>query len=84
MSQPSVLGRKWQILINDPTLSILERLLANRGVGDVDSQATYLNPELSKLHDPFLMDGMKGAVKHLQQAIKNNHRIIIFYLFKLI
>ncbi|MBT6143494.1 single-stranded-DNA-specific exonuclease RecJ [bacterium] len=78
MSQPSVLGRKWQILNSDPTLSILEKLLANRGVGDVDSQATYLNPELSKLHDPFLMDGMKGAVKHLQQAIKNNHRIIIF------
>ena len=78
MSQPSVLGRKWQILNNDPSLSILERLLANRGVGDVESQATYLNPELSKLHDPFLMDDMQAAVKHLQQAIKNNHRIIIF------
>jgi len=78
MSETSLLGYKWQILNNDPSSSILERLLSNRGVLASDSEGEYLNPSFSKLHDPFLMDGMMDAVKRIQKAIKNDERIIIF------
>lgn len=78
MSDTSLLGYKWQILNNDPSSSILERLLSNRGVLATDSEGEYLNPSFSKLHDPFLMDGMMDAVKRIQKAIKNDERIIIF------
>ncbi len=78
MSETSLLGYKWQVLNNDHSSSILERLLSNRGVLATDFEGEYLNPTFSKLHDPFLMDDMDGAVKRIQNAIKNDERIIIF------
>jgi len=78
MSETSLLGYKWQVLNNDHSSSILERLLSNRGVLSTDFEGEYLNPTFSKLHDPFLMDDMDGAVKRIQNAIKNDERIIIF------
>ena len=78
MSDTSLLGYKWQILNNDNSLSILERLLRNRGVLNDELQQDYLNPDFNKLHDPFLLDDMAEAVKRVQKAIKNQERIIIF------
>ena len=78
MSDTSLLGYKWQILNNDNSLSILERLLRNRGVLNDELQQDYLNPDFNKLHDPFLLDDMAEAVKRIQKAIKNQERIIIF------
>ena len=78
MSDTSLLGYKWQILNNDPSSSLLEKLLRNRGVLESDFEGEYLNPTFSKLHDPYLMDDMPDAVKRIQKAIADNERIIIF------
>lgn len=78
MSELSLLGKRWVILNSDKQSTILERLLANRGILTEEEINAFLNPDFNKLHDPFLMADMEKSVKRIQKAIKNEERIIIF------
>ena len=72
----------------EPTLSQLAsqllcslpvaRLLASRGVGDPLSARKFLAPELSDLHDPYLMLGMKAGVDRIQRAVLSGESIMIY------
>jgi single-stranded-DNA-specific exonuclease len=53
-------------------------LLIQRGIEDFDSARSYFRPDLSGLHDPFLMLGMREAVDRILQAINKNERIMIY------
>ena len=53
------------------------RILALRGVTDYDSAKLFFRPELSQLHDPFLMKGMKKAVDRISEAIEWHERILL-------
>lgn len=57
---------------------LLARLLANRGMTDSEDAAAFLYPELSKLHNPFLLPQMDLAVNRVKQAINNNEQILIY------
>ena len=46
------------------------RILALRGVKDYDSAKAFFRPELSHLHDPYLMKGMDKAVQRITEAIE--------------
>ena len=78
MSEVSLLGNKWRILNSNPSLSILEKLLLNRGIELEEDVHNFLNPNINKLHDPSLLGGMDKAVERIQKAISNQERIIIF------
>lgn len=54
------------------------RILALRGIKDFDSAKLFFRPELSHLHDPFLMKGMDKAVKRISEAIEWHERILIY------
>jgi single-stranded-DNA-specific exonuclease len=54
------------------------RLLALRGVSDYDSARLFFRPELSHLHDPFLMKGMTKAVDRITEAIEWHERIMVY------
>lgn len=54
------------------------RLLAVRGITDFNSSKTFFRPELSQLHDPFLMKGMQKAVQRIADAIEWHERILIY------
>lgn len=54
------------------------RLLAVRGVADYESAKAFFRPELSHLHDPFLMKGMKRAVERISEAIEWHERIMVY------
>ena len=43
--------------------------MIQRGIEDYDAAKSFFRPELSDLHDPFLMLGMKKAVDRIFQAI---------------
>jgi single-stranded-DNA-specific exonuclease len=43
-------------------------LLIQRGIEDFDTAKSYFRPDLSDLHDPFLMLGMRKAVDRILQA----------------
>ncbi|MDD5590256.1 MAG: single-stranded-DNA-specific exonuclease RecJ [Candidatus Portnoybacteria bacterium] len=59
--------------------AIILRLLYNRGLRDQRAIDEFFNPDYKEdLHDPFLMLGMKKAVKRILKAAKNNEYIAIF------
>ena len=54
------------------------RLLALRGIKDYESARLFFRPELTHLHDPFLMKGMRKAVDRIADAIEWNERIMVY------
>lgn len=78
MNDVSLLGKQWRILSNDPALTLLEKLLINRGIDSDDHVTQYLNPDFNKMHDPYLMHDMDKAVALIKDAIKNDERIVVY------
>jgi single-stranded-DNA-specific exonuclease len=71
-SQPS-------LRLKDPQIaSTLARLLVMRGITEAEAAGRFLAPELSHLHSPYLMAGMKTAVDRLEAAIENKESILIY------
>jgi len=54
------------------------RALLARGIDTVEQARAFLNPELSGLHDPFLMKDMDKAVARLKEAIRSREPILIY------
>ncbi|MBS1772897.1 MAG: single-stranded-DNA-specific exonuclease RecJ [Bacteroidetes bacterium] len=54
------------------------RCLAVRGITDYNSSKAFFRPELSHLHDPFLMKGMEKAVKRIAEAVEWHERILVY------
>ena len=54
------------------------RLLAVRGIEDYEAAKKFFRPELSQLHDPFLMKGMRRAVDRISEAIEWHERIMVY------
>ena len=59
----------------DPVLS---SILIQRGIQTFDDSKKYFRPQLSDLHDPFLMKDMELAVERLIKAIRNKERILVY------
>ncbi len=53
-------------------------LLAARGIRNYEEAKTFFRPELSHLHDPFLMRGMNEAVTRITEAIEWHERILVY------
>ncbi len=60
-----------------PASRILSRVLWNRGIRTPDQVRRYLNPSMSNLHDPGLLDGMEIAVERTRRAIGSGEKIMI-------
>src|SRR2546428_11815548 len=56
---------------------IVARLLCQRGLGDPERAARFLNPSLDQLHDPMALADMKIAVDRILAAIARKERIAI-------
>ncbi|MFQ5446789.1 MAG: single-stranded-DNA-specific exonuclease RecJ [Saprospiraceae bacterium] len=54
------------------------RLLVQRGIKTFDEAKAFFRPELSQLHDPFLMKDMDKAVARLRRAIRKKERILLY------
>ncbi|MDD4745833.1 MAG: single-stranded-DNA-specific exonuclease RecJ [Salinivirgaceae bacterium] len=57
---------------------VLSNILVNRGITNFDLARDFFRPELSNLHDPFLMKDMKEAIERITYAIKNNEKILVY------
>jgi len=57
---------------------ILATLLLNRGIQAEESARRFLEPQLSHLHDPFLMCDLELAVDRIQEAIHRSEKILIY------
>jgi len=60
----------------------ISRLLANvfvsRGKTSIEYVRSFLNPDVSRMHDPFLMDGMDTAVERTIRAVRDRESILIY------
>lgn len=57
---------------------VICELLALRGVKNAEEAQKFFSPQLSDLHDPFLMDGMEKAVERLNAAIGQKEKILVY------
>lgn len=57
---------------------VLAKLLVQRGIYTFDDAQAFFRPELSAMHDPFLMKDMRQAVDRLNKALQRKERILIY------
>ena len=54
------------------------QLLLQRGLDTTAKIKQFLNPNLSQLHDPYLLHDMSPAVRRINQAITQHEKMIIY------
>ncbi len=57
---------------------VLAEILVRRGIDTFERARAFFRPTLKDLHDPFLMDGMDGAVDRVVHAIAEKERILVY------
>ncbi|NLV36654.1 MAG: single-stranded-DNA-specific exonuclease RecJ [Clostridiaceae bacterium] len=57
---------------------LLAKVFISRGIFDISFIREFMKPELSDMHDPFLMDGMDTAVDRILKALKDRESILIY------
>ena len=57
---------------------VLCKLLLERGITSAAETKRFFRPQLSELHDPFLMKDMSIAVERLNQAMGKKERILVY------
>jgi single-stranded-DNA-specific exonuclease len=53
------------------------QVLVNRGLKTSDQIYSFLNPDISRLSDPFEMPNIKAAVERIKEAKKQGERLLI-------
>jgi single-stranded-DNA-specific exonuclease len=57
---------------------MIAQLLLQRGITSYEEAKKFFRPQLSDLHDPFLMTDMELAVKRIENAIQANENILVY------
>ena len=57
---------------------VLASLLVSRGIDDAKKANSFLNPDLNKIINPFLLKDMQKAVQRIFIAINNKEKILVF------
>ena len=57
---------------------LVAQLLLQRGITTYEAAKNFFRPELTHLHDPFLMKDMNIAIERIEEAIANNENILVY------
>lgn len=57
---------------------LVAQLLLQRGIDTYEKAKNFFRPELTDLHNPFLMKDMDVAVERIEKAIANNENILVY------
>jgi len=57
---------------------IVAHLLVLRGITTFEEAKSFFRPEISHLHDPFLMKNMQKAVDRIQTVIANGEKVLVY------
>lgn len=58
--------------------TFLSTLLIQRGIKTFEEAKHFFRPDLTDLHDPFLMLNMHNAVERVEKALAKNEKILVF------
>lgn len=81
--------KRWTIVPDDKEQTILLqkalnihplfcKILSQRGIGTFEKAKDFFRPQLTQLHDPWLMKDMDKAVERILQAFTTNEKILVF------
>ncbi|MDP4222167.1 MAG: single-stranded-DNA-specific exonuclease RecJ [Bacteroidota bacterium] len=56
----------------------LANLMVQRDITTAEEAKAFFEPDLSYLHDPFLMKDMNVAVERISTAVKKNEKILVY------
>ena len=77
--KPVPLSEDIQRLSSELTVEpLIAQLLLQRGISTFAGAKKFFRPQLSDLHDPFLMKDMDVAVERIENAIANNENILVY------
>lgn len=57
---------------------MISRILVGRGIETYSAAKAYFRPEISQVHDPWLMKDMDLAVKRILKAVDQKEKILVF------
>ena len=57
---------------------VLATLLVHRGIRTFEEARSFFRPNLSDIHDPFLMKDMDKAVERLEKAVHGNEKVLVY------
>lgn len=57
---------------------VLADLLVKRNIFNYEDARKFFRPDLTQLHDPFLMQDMDRAILRIEQAVKSGEKILIY------
>lgn len=68
-----------QVLVDDLNISpALAKILVLREIDSFRKARQFFKPTLDDLHDPYLLNGMRDAVKRIIKALTENQKIVIY------
>ena len=81
--------RRWKIVTADPAKTdalrqslkisaVICNILVQRGIETFEQSKDFFRPQLSQLHDPWLMKDMDKAVERIIRAVNANEKILVF------
>mgnify|MGYP001308325415 CR=1 FL=1 len=84
----AAISPRWESALYDETAAarlsgelgvpeVVARLLCQRGLGEPDAAARFLDPRLEHLHDPMALAGMGPTVERLLRAVAGRERIAV-------
>ncbi|GBD98930.1 single-stranded-DNA-specific exonuclease RecJ [bacterium BMS3Abin07] len=53
------------------------QILVNRGINTPERVRSFIDPELSSMADPFVLPGMKKAVKRIRRAAESGEKVVV-------
>ena len=83
------MNKRWRIVSSNKTKTdalfsdlkihpALCNILVQRGIDSYEKAKQFFRPQLSDLHDPFLMKDMDKAVSRILAALSANEKILVF------
>lgn len=81
--------KRWKILTADKSKAdrlqqelsvspVICNILTKRGIENFELAKNYFRPQLTGLHDPWLMKDMDKAVERIIKAVNNKEKILVF------
>jgi len=72
---PAIVEELAKQLTIEPSLC---NLLVQRDIKDFETARNFFRPELSHLHDPFLMKDMDKAITRIEKALGSGEKILVY------